>query len=62
MKKNKTLGIVLLVLAGMGILGTVANGTDLSGKNPGYYIGFFGGMGALIVIGLMNLFGKEEQE
>ena len=61
MKKNKTLGIVLLVLFGAAILGSIANGTfsDLGNKNIGYYIGFFGGMIASLVFGLLNLFGKK---
>ena len=61
MKKNKVLGIVLLVLFGLALLGSVANGTfdNFGGKNPGYYIGFFGGMGALLGFGLLNLLGKK---
>ena len=62
MKQNKTLGIVLLVLAGMALLGGFVNGTfsNLSGQNPGYYVGLFGGLGALVVVGLMCLFGKKK--
>lgn len=62
MKKNKKAGIILLVLLALMIVGGIANGTfeDLGNKNIGYYIGFFGAMGGMLVIGLMNLFGKEE--
>ncbi len=61
MKKNKTLGIILLVLFAAAVLGGFANDSfsNLGNKNIGFYIGFFGGMGALLVVGLMKLFGKE---
>ena len=61
MKQNKTLGIILLVLFGMALLGSIVNGTfaNLGNQNIGYYIGFFGGMGALLVIGILKLVGKK---
>ena len=61
MKKNKTLGIILLVLFGMSIFGSIANGTfaNLGNQNIGFYIGFFGAMGALLVFGILNLIGKK---
>ena len=62
MKKNKTWGIVLLVLAGVALLGTFANGTfsDMGNQNPGFYVGFFSGFALLIFFGLKFLFGKKE--
>ena len=53
--------IVLLVLFAMAVLGGIANGTfaDLGNQNIGYYIGFFGGLGALLVLGILNLKGKK---
>lgn len=61
MKKNKTLGIILLVLFGMALLGGIANGSfsNLGNQNIGYCIGFFGGMAALLVFGILNLVGKK---
>ena len=61
MKRNKTLGIILLVLFAFAVLGGFANGTfaNLGDQNIGYYIGFFGGMGALLVFGILNLVGKK---
>lgn len=45
----------------MAVLGGAVNGTfaNLGGQNIGYYIGLFGGMGALLVIGLLKLLGKK---
>ncbi len=62
MKQNKKVGIILLVLFAMAVLGGAVNGTfaNLGGQNIGYYIGLFGGMGALLVIGLLKLFGKKQ--
>jgi len=62
MKQNKKLGIILLVLFVMVLLGSAANGTfsNLGDQNIGYYLGFFGGAGALLVLGLLNLFGKKQ--
>lgn len=61
MKKNKTIGIILLALFGMAVLGGIANGSfaDLGNKNIGYCIGFLGGMVALLALGLLKLFGKK---
>ena len=60
-KRNKTLGIILLVLLAMGVLGCIENGTfaNLGNQNIGFYIGFFGSMGALLVLGILNLTGKK---
>ena len=60
MKKNKIIGIVLLVLFAMAVLGGIANGTfaNLGNENIGFYIGFFGGMAALLIFGILNLVKK----
>ncbi len=60
-KKNRTLGIILLVLFAMCLLGGIANGTfeNLGTQNIGYYLGLFGGMGALLILGILNLKGKK---
>ena len=61
MKKNKTLGIILLVLFGLAILGGIGNGdfANFGGKHIGYYVGYFSVMGALLVFGILNLIGKK---
>ncbi len=64
MKKNKTLGIICLVLAVCAILGGFVNGTfeNMQGENAGVAVGFIGGAVALVVVGIINLVkgGKSE--
>ncbi len=57
MKKNKTLGIILLVLFALSIVGGIANGTfaNLGNENIGFYIGYFGAMAALLIFGIKNI-------
>lgn len=61
MKKNKTVGIICLVLFAMAVFGGIVNGSlaELGDQNIGQIIGYVGAMGALLVIGIMKLFGKE---
>lgn len=61
MKQNKTVGIVLLVLAALAILGSIGNGTlaSLGDQNIGFLIGYFGAFAALVVIGILKLVGKK---
>ena len=56
-KGNKTLGIILLVLFAFAVFGGFVNGTfaNWGSQSIGYYIGFFCGMGALLVFGILNL-------
>ena len=56
-KGNKALGIILLVVFALAILGSITNGTfaNLGNQNIGYYIGFFGALGALLIFGILNL-------
>ena len=58
MGRRKIFGIVLLVLFAMAIVGSIANGSlaNIADENIYYMIGFFGGLGALLVFGLINVF------
>ena len=60
--KKKTQGIIFLVLLGLAAVACFANGTfaNLGDQNVGYYVGLFGGMAALLYLGLSNLFSKEK--
>ena len=52
---KRTWGIILLVLAAVAVVGSIANGTFESEKNLGVYIGYFAGFGALIFFGIRFL-------
>lgn len=45
----------------MAVLGGLVNGNfvDFGGRNIFFDIGFFGGLGALLVFGILNLVGGE---
>lgn len=60
MKKNRTVGIIFLTIFAMAVFGGIMNGSfaALGGKNIWYYIGFFGGYGLLLAIGLWNFIGS----
>lgn len=62
MKQNKKVGIILLVLFAAAVLGGMANGSfeNLADENIAFCIGYVGGLAALLVIGLLKLFGKKE--
>ena len=49
--KKKTWGIIMLVLAGMALLGGVANGS-LFAMGPIPMVGFLAALGALIYFGI----------
>jgi len=61
MKQNKKLGIILLVLAALSIFGGIINGTfdRFESENILTIIGFIGAFIALVVFGLLKLFGKK---
>ena len=46
----------------MAVLGGIANGTfaNLGNENIDFYIGFFGGMAALLIFGILNLVKKTD--
>ncbi len=60
MNKNKIIGLILLTVLALAILGGIFNGTyaNLGGKNIGYYIGYFGVLTLLLVLGITNLLKK----
>ena len=61
MKQNKTVGIILLVLAALTMFGSIANGTfaTLGDQNIGFLVGFFGAFAALVIIGILKIVGKK---
>lgn len=62
-KKNKKLGIILLVIAGLALLGSLANGTlaSMGEENIFTAIGFLGALVAVIVFGILNLTGGSKE-
>lgn len=62
MRKNKTTGIILLLFVAFCVISAIVNSafSDPDNLNMGYYVAFFGGLGAVIVIGLLKIFGNDE--